>query len=257
MIRQGKPFALSLSKGAAPRYGSALVALLCLFAPGARAVETSQPAHPPVGANDTGYTYTVGPFTTEYEPPPAGSYTLPVIERVADHALLDSGGGATGLAGLKSGRLAVVAFVYTTCAEAAGCPLAGAIMQRLDRKLADDPALAGQVRLLTISFDPERDTPERMATVRRAFAPKTDWAFLTTRDEAQLAPILADFGQPVAKLYYEDGTWTGLYRHVLKVFLLDEQNRVRNIYSTGLMSPELVMNDLRTLAGERPAPAER
>jgi cytochrome c peroxidase len=128
-------------------------------------------------------------------------------------------------------------------------------MQRLDRKLAADPALVGRVRLLTISFDPERDTPARMAAIRRAFDPKTDWVILTTRDAAQLTPILDDFGQPVAKLYFEDGTWTGLYRHVLKVFLLDEQNRVRNIYSTGLMSPELVMNDLRTLAAERPADA--
>jgi len=104
------------------------------------------------------------------------------------------------------------------------------------------------VRLLTISFDPERDTPARMAAVRDAFAPQTDWTFLTTADEGQLAPILADFGQPVAKLNYQDGTWTGLFRHVLKVFLLDEQNRVRNIYSTGLLNPDLVMNDVRTLA---------
>ena len=49
--------------------------------------------------------------------------------------------------------------------------------------------------------------------------------------------MLDDFGQPVAKLRYEDGTWTGLFRHVLKVFLLDEQNRVRNIYSTGIDEP--------------------
>ena len=96
-----------------------------------------------------------------------------MIGRVGDHALLDSIGAATSLAALKDGRLAVVAFVYTTCAEAAGCPLSEAIMQRLDRRLADDPALTARVRLLTISFDPERDRPERMATVRTAFAPRT------------------------------------------------------------------------------------
>lgn len=228
-------------------------ALLLVLATAVRAAEPTPPAHPPVGAGDASYTYTVGPFAPEFEPPPPGSYALPVIARVGDHVLLDSDGSPTSLASLKGSRLAVVAFVYTTCAEAAGCPLAEAIMQRLDRKLAADPPLASQVRLLTISFDPERDTPERMAAIRRAFDPKTDWVFLTTRDAAQLTPILDDFGQPVAKLYYEDGTWTGLYRHVLKVFLLDEQNRVRNIYSTGLMSPDLVMNDLRTLAMERPA----
>jgi cytochrome c peroxidase len=196
----------------------------------------------------------IGAFAAEYDPPPPGSYTLPVIAHVGDHPLLDSDGRRTTLTSLKGERLAVVAFVYTTCSEAAGCPLAEAIMQRLDRRLAADRRLADRVRLLTISFDPERDTPARMTVIRRAFAPRTDWAFLTTHDEAQLTPILDDFGQPVAKLYYDDGTWTGLYRHVLKVFLLDERNRVRNIYSTGLMSPELVMNDLQTLAAERPAP---
>ncbi len=231
--------------------GSA-VALL-LLATGAPAVDAPRQKPAPVGPGDASYTYTVGPFVAEYEPPPPGSYPLPVIDRVDDHPLLDSSGAATSLAALKGPRLAVVAFVYTTCAEAAGCPLAEAIMQRLDRRHAEDPALAGRVRLLTISFDPERDTPQRMATTRDAFDPKTDWAFLTTTDAAQLTPVLADFGQPIAKLYYEDGTWTGLFRHVLKVFLLDEQNRVRNIYSTGLMSPDLVMNDLRTLAAETQA----
>lgn len=208
-------------------------------------------ARPRLGLDDTAYTYTIGPFTPEYTPPPPGSYTLPVIKRVGDHALLDSDGATTSLAALKRDRLAGVAFVYSTCAEAAGCPLADAIMQRLDRRLAVEPATARQVRLLTISFDPERDTPARMTALRTAFSPKTDWKFLTTSGDAQLSPLLADFGQPVSKLTYEDGTWTGLFRHVLKVFLLDQHDRVRNIYSTGSLNPDLVMNDVRTLAAAR------
>ena len=55
------------------------------------------------------------------------------------------------------------------------------------------------------------------------------------------------FGQPVGKLRFADGQWTGLFRHVLKVFLLDADNRVRNIYSVGLLDAELVLNDVRTL----------
>lgn len=229
----------------------ALAALSALAWVASAPAPTGQPAeHPPVGASDAEYTYTIGAFRPEYELPAPGSYTLPPIDRVGDHALLASDGSAVQLAALTRGRLAVIAFVYTTCSEATGCPLADAILQRVDRQLAADPSLAARVRLLTISFDPERDTPQRMAMIRTAFAPKTDWAFLTARDEAQLAPVLDDFGQAVAKLRYEDGTWTGLYRHVLKMYLVDEQHRVRNIYSTGLMSPELVLNDLRTLAGK-------
>lgn len=208
---------------------------------------------PPVDPADAAYTYSAAPFAAEFVPPAPGTYTLPVIDRVADHDLLDSGGGRVQLTALKRDRLAVVAFVYTTCSDAAGCPLAEAIMQRLDRQLAADPPLAGRVRLLTVSFDPERDTPARMRAVRERFAPRTDWAFLTATDEAALRPVLDDFGQPVAKLRYANGEWTGLFRHVLKVFLLDERNQVRNIYSSGMISAELVMNDLRTLAMARAA----
>src|SRR5439155_26598953 len=53
--------------------------------------------------------------------------------------------------------------------------------------------------------------------------------------------------QSVAKLWQEDGTWSGLFRHVLKVFLLDADHQVRNIYSAGLFNPQLVLNDVETV----------
>jgi cytochrome c peroxidase len=219
------------------------------------------PAHA-VSPADAAYTFTIAPFVPDFDPPAPGSYTLPVIDRIGDHRVLDSTGRETRLAALTGDRVALIAFVYTTCGEATGCPLAGAILHRIDRQLAADPSLARRVRLVTLSFDPERDTPERMAAVRGLFNPQTDWAFLTTADAAALQPILDDFGQPVARLNFEDGTWTGLFRHVLKVFLVDERGQVRNIYSTGMISPELILADLQTLSLERsavatPRPAEQ
>jgi cytochrome c peroxidase len=203
-----------------------------------------------VDPGEAAYTYGVGPFAPEYAPPPPGSYALPPIDAVEDHPLLDSGGRETTLFAEKGGRLAVVAFVYTTCVEAGGCPVSMSVLHQLDRLVAADPALARQVTLLTVSFDPERDTPSRLASVRAAHAPRGDWRFFTTAGEAALDPLLADFGQPVAKLRFADGRWTGLFRHVLKVFLLDRTNQVRNIYSAGFLHAELLLNDLRTLRGE-------
>ena len=43
------------------------------------------------------------------------------------------------------------------------------------------------------------------------------------------------------------GTPTGVFSHVLKVFLIDRQGRVRNIYSAAFLYPELVMADVKTL----------
>jgi len=224
-------------------------ALLVLLATAALAGE---PVRPPAADQPAlGYTYGVGGFAPEYTPPAPGTYTLPVIASVADHPVLTADGRPTTLFALKRQRLAVVAFVYTTCIETTGCPQSFAVLHRLDRQLAADPVLARRVTLLVVSFDPERDTPARMAVMQRFHAPCADWRFVTTRGAAELDPLLADFGQPVAKLRYADGTWTGLFRHVLKVFLLDEKNEVRNIYSVGLLNPELVLNDLRTLARAR------
>ncbi len=223
--------------------------VLGLLAGAARGGEPAQPERlHGVDPAALTYTYGIGGFAPEYEPPAPGTYTLPVVATVRDHAVVTADGRDTTLFALTRDRLAVVAFVYTTCIEPTGCPLSLAVLHDLDRRLAADPALAGRATLVTLSFDPERDTPARMAVMRRFHEPKTDWQFVTTRDETQLAPLLTDFGQPVAKLRYPDGAWSGLYRHVLKVFLLDERHDVRNVYSTGMLDPALVLNDLRTLA---------
>ena len=228
---------------------AALAALVALAGP-VVAADVAAPDLRGIDPAALGYTYAVGTFAPEYAPPPPGSYTLPVIETVRDHPLVDADGRPTTLFALKGGRVAVVAFIYTTCVDVAGCPLGNAVLKRIDHALAAEPSLARQARLITVSFDPERDTPARMARVRALYRPSASWRFLTTRGEDDLRPLLEDFGQPVAKLRFADGRWSGLFRHVLKVFLLDRENRVRNIYSVGFLGPELVLNDIRTLVGE-------
>ena len=217
------------------------LALLALAARGAVAEERA------VRPEDLAYVYGVGRFVPEYAPPEPGTYTLPPIDDVADHPLVGSDGRPTTLYAVTRDRVAVVAFVYTSCAEATGCPVSTGVLQRLDGDVAADPALRRRVRLVTLSFDPERDTPARLASARALHEPRTDWVFATAPDEAQLGPLLADFGQPVARLRFDDGRWTGLYRHVLKVFLVDRRHRVRNVYSTGFLHPALILNDVRTV----------
>ncbi len=233
------------------RHRALAAAVLALASVAARAGDDARLRA--VDPAELAYTYAVGGFAPEYTPPAPGSYALPAIDTVTDHPLLDADGRPSTLFALTQGRLAVVAFVYTTCIEATGCPLSLAVLHRLDRAIAADAELARRVTLVTISFDPERDTPGRMAVMRSFHAPASDWRFATTRSEAELQPLLADFDQPVAKLRFADGAWTGLFRHVLKVFLLDGQSQVRNVYSVGLLDATLVLTDLRTLLLESAA----
>jgi cytochrome oxidase Cu insertion factor (SCO1/SenC/PrrC family) len=186
--------------------------------------------------------------------PAPGSYELPPIARVPEFTLLDERGAPAPLLGLAAGQVAVVGFAYAHCPQ--GCPAALAVLQRVDRALAADPALAGRVRLATVSFDPARDTPERMADLRARLRPAADWRFLTAADAPRIAPVLAAFGQDALPLVDPRGRGIGLFRHVLKVFLVDAEGGVRNVYSSGFLSPELLLVDARTvlLEGEAARP---
>jgi len=183
----------------------------------------------------------------QFTPPPPGTYTLPIIDTTHDHSLLNTNGERTNLFSLTENKIAVISFMYTSCADVGGCPLAAAVLHQLDHLLSQRPETARHVTLLSVSFDPDRDTPTRMAEVRDNVAPRTNWHFLTSATNEELQLVLTDFHQPVAKLHKENGEWSGLFRHVLKVYLIDQQHNVRNIYSTGLFSAQLVLNDIETL----------
>ncbi|MCG8590122.1 MAG: SCO family protein [Proteobacteria bacterium] len=181
-----------------------------------------------------------------FEPPAPGSYDLPPIDRVTEHVLIGRDGSPAPLLGLAPGEAAIVSFVYLSCGEA--CPLATATLHHLDRVLADDAELASRVQLVTVSFDPERDSPAHMRALAERLSPRGRWRFLTTRDARAIAPVLADFGQDA--VWVPDGDAAPAperLRHVLKVFLVDADGAVRNVYSTGLMDVRLVVNDLRTV----------
>jgi cytochrome oxidase Cu insertion factor (SCO1/SenC/PrrC family) len=184
-----------------------------------------------------------------FEPPEPGSYELPPISRVPDYELLDPEGRPAPILGLASGEVAIVSFIYTSCSQADGCPLALATLRRLDRQLAERSGLGSNVRLVTVSFDPARDTPHKMSELRSVLEPKGDWRFLTAPSDAKLAPVLRSFGQDVVRLAGAGETQAVVLRHVLKVFLVDASGDVRNIYSTGFLDPRLILGDVETLLG--------
>jgi cytochrome oxidase Cu insertion factor (SCO1/SenC/PrrC family) len=184
-----------------------------------------------------------------FEPPPPGSYELPPIQRVREHHLLDSSGEQAPVLGLESNQVAVVSFVYRSCSDASGCPLALSVLRRLDRDLHRTQALRKRVRLVTVSFDPARDTPERMRELRRHLAPRCDWRFLTAGDEAEIAPVLADYGQDVVRFPRVDDESPDVAGHVLRVFLVDASGAVRNEYSADFLDAEILRNDAATVLG--------
>lgn len=192
-----------------------------------------------------------------YEPPAPGTYALPPIKPAVDGIVLDTRGNSRRLIEYMGQGPVVLSFIYTTCSDTRGCPLATHVLHRLAAAFRADPEISGEVRLITLSFDPERDTPEVMHRYAESVAgerPEENrhWAFLTTASRAELQPILDGYGQYVVRERDANGRETGAFAHVLKVFLIDRKHRVRNIYSTSFLYPELLMTDIRTLLLEQP-----
>lgn len=183
--------------------------------------------------------------------PKPGSYQLPKLGEAADGQVLDSDGKPLRLHGLYGDKLALLSFIYATCDDANGCPLATAVLQKLKARLARSPALAGQVRLITLSFNPAHDTPAMMARYGQDLRTSgLDWRFLTTASEAEIQPILKAYGQTVEKEYDEQGRLTGKFSHMLRVFLIDRDKHIRNIYTVSVLHPDTVLADLETLLAE-------
>lgn len=187
-----------------------------------------------------------------FDAPEPGSYELPRIKQASGGIVMDSSGKSLDLAKLTRGKVTVLSFIYSRCADARACPHATGILNELHRISSGDGELAEGMRLISMSFDPLHDTPERMASYAKLTEdrkPGAQWHFLTTTSEKDLKPILEGYGQSVSRKA-DPGSPTGPLNHNLRVLLIDRQGFVRNIYSSGTFDLRLVLADIRTLLME-------
>jgi protein SCO1 len=185
----------------------------------------------------------------DYDPPVPGSYSLPIIKVAADGAIIDSNSKSLNLSELTHGRITVLSFIYTRCAAPKACPYAAGVLSQLHALSADDKALATNMRLVSISFDPAYDTPQRLAEYSEGMRDQKsgcEWLFAAVKSREALDSILNGYGQAVDKRSNANDPQGPLY-HILRVFLIDREARIRNIYSSATLDPRLVLADVKTL----------
>jgi len=185
----------------------------------------------------------------DFVPPAPGSYVLHHIMPAPEGRVLGVDGRAAPLSRYTHGGITLLGFIYTTCSDPDGCPLAYRVFDALKEAIAARHELHGKVRFVTLSFDPARDTPEVMKSYAGSRALDKGnglrWTFLTTRSARELMPLVEGFGQDVRV------TRNGReLSHVLKVFLIDAGGDVREIYSSNFLHPQVVLNDIETLLAE-------
>lgn len=192
----------------------------------------------------------------DFDPPPPGSYRLSLIRQAPDGEVVLSEGREGRLKDRMAGRIVLVSLIYTHCSDTRGCPLATALLYDIFEASAHDPAIADNLKMISLSFDPRRDDAKTMRDYGYAALNSPDahkkapWDFLTTRSEKALTPLLQGFGQTLSPSLLGKGKPGANFDHLLRVYLVDRQGWVRNIYGLGFLDPRLVINDVRTLLAE-------
>ncbi len=189
----------------------------------------------------TGRAYVVTRAEVLGEAGPGGSPELagllPERRPAPDFRLTDQSGAEVSLESLR-GTTLLVDFVYTSCPGP--CPVQTARQVELQRSLPS--ALLERTRFVSISLDPERDTPEALRAYAEARgADLGHWSFLTG-PPAAVADVVKAFG--VGSLRKPDGE----IEHLMATFLIDPEGRIAERYVGLDQDTETMRRDLERVS---------
>src|SRR5712671_6054710 len=143
--------------------------------------------------------------------------SLPVLYDVPEFELIAQDGQPFNSRVLR-GKVWVADFIYTTCPGP--CPRMTSQM----REVQDAVIKMADVKLVSFTVDPARDTPEVLAAYAKAHGASTeDWYFLTGPESTL---------QTLDKDTFKLGDLSTTMQHSTRFVLVDHQSRVRGYYDT-------------------------
>jgi protein SCO1/2 len=165
-----------------------------------------------------------------------GDGQLPVIGPAPPFSLTSQDGKPVALADLR-GKVVAVTFIYTQCPDI--CPLLTQKMVQVQDELGAE--FGAKVAFVSISLDPEHDTPEILKDYAQFWGAKPDgWTFLTGSPEA-VRDVTRRYGVFFAKK--EDGS----VDHTQLTTLVDANGEMRVQYLGARFDPEEFRQDLMSL----------
>jgi len=178
----------------------------------------------------------------EVLPAPTRPAVLPKHWPAPDFALTERSGQTVKLADL-AGKVWVADFFYTTCPGP--CPMMSSRLSDVQKELGSESDL----RLVSISIDPEKDTPDVLKLYAEKFKATDRWFFLTG-PKADIYALARDgFKLPIA----EPASPGEQIIHSTRLILLDRSGIVRGFYeATGETGVLDLVRDIRKLLGEKP-----
>jgi len=146
------------------------------------------------------------------------------------------------------GKELLITFVYTRCPLPNFCPRVTHNFAVLEKQMAADPALYARTHLLSVSFDPEHDTPERLRAYGAQYiGSDTKSAFAHWDFAVPQKPVLVEMAK-----YFDLGMTAGpddTITHTLSTTLIGRDGKVVRFYPGNEWTPEEVMSDIKQAAG--------
>jgi protein SCO1/2 len=165
---------------------------------------------------------------------------LPMIGPAPPFTLTSQDGRAVSLAALR-GKVVAVTFIYTSCPDI--CPLLTQKMAQIQDELG--ARFGPKVAFLSITVDPERDTPAVLKSYAQAFgAKRAGWSFLTG-SPAAIRDVARRYGVFVAKR--KDGS----VDHTELTSIVDADGAMRVQYLGARFDPEEFRRDLLSLVDKK------
>ena len=179
----------------------------------------------------------------------SNSSRLAVIQSAPDFTLATQDSSKLSFSDLK-GDVLLVSFIFTTCNGT--CPATTHRMSQIQEELKTRNVFQdGRVRLLSISLDPVRDTPEVLRGYMKLYdADPSHWTFLTGPPD-QVSGVVKSWGMwaKAPKGLPQDAA-NGQLDHPSRIFLVDTQYRIREIYNLNFLKPKWVTQDVELLLKE-------
>lgn len=145
--------------------------------------------------------------------------SLPEPLPAPDFALTDQDGQTVQLSSFR-GKVVVLDFIYTRCPGP--CPLLSRKFAHLQKQLRD--GVADRVMLLSITIDPEHDTPAVLREYARRYQADTrGWKFLTG-STADIINVAYQYGVD----YYGDSS--GEINHLVATYIINQQGEVVKVF---------------------------